>query len=226
MSEEVCPKCENTRINVYQDEEGYVFAKPCECANEYDFKRRIKKSGLLNVIEDYTFDKFEVKGIWQKTVKDKALSFVDNTNGNWFYIGGQVGSGKTMICTAIVGKLIKRGLDAHYMMYRQEIMELKMGMEDFMTYSKKLNYLKTVKVLYIDDLFKGTNQPTEADLRIVFDLLNYRYVNRELITIISTEKSIADIMLIDEAIGSRIYQRSKDYAIKLAQNPDLNMRMK
>lgn len=225
---EDCLICGNSRIIVFKGEDGLIYAKPCECAAEYDFRRRIQRSGLLSMFDEYTFDKYQVRGTWQKVIKEKALSFVEEANGDWFFIGGQVGAGKTMICTAIVGELIKKGYDAHYMMYREEINKLKMGMnmDDFGEYTRFLNYLKTIKVLYIDDLFKGTSNPTEADIRVLFDLLNYRYANKGLITIISTEKSIDDILRIDEAIGSRIFQRSKNYMLKLAENRDMNYRMK
>ena len=43
-----------------------------------------------------------------------------------------------------------------------------------------------------------------------FEILNYRYNNKKLITIISTEQSIDNIIEFDEALGSRIYEMTKD----------------
>jgi len=224
----MCEKCNDTEYLITIDDDGYVYAKQCECGVKKDFERRLRRSGLLDLFQEFRFENYQVKGKWQEIIKHKALDYVENgvKNGEWFFIGGQVGAGKTMICTAIVGKLIELGYEAHYMQFRQEIMELKMGMEDFAEHHRKLNYLKTVKVLYIDDLFKGSKIPTEADVRLVFDLLNYRYNNKSLITLISTEKNIQDIISIDEAIGSRIYQKSREYMINLAQNKELNQRLK
>ena len=68
--------------------------------------------------------------------------------------------------------------------------------------------------------------PTSADIMIAFEILNYRYMNQDLITIISTEKSVDEILEIDEAIGSRLYQRSKKYCIKLPSDKSKNYRMK
>lgn len=220
-----CEKCNHTGLLVWEDQEGYLMAKPCDCSIKVDFDRRIKKSGLLNLVSEYTFDKFEVKANWQKIIKDKALDFVNKSNlGNWFFIGGQVGSGKTFICTAIVTKLVEKGLDAHYMQWREESTELKMNMQDTEFYNNTLNKLKTIKVLYIDDLFKGTKVPSEADIRLAFDLINYRYINK-LITIISSEMTLNEIVNVDEAIGSRIFQRSKDYTTNLAHNKSINLRL-
>jgi DNA replication protein DnaC len=81
---------------------------------------------------------------------------------------------------------------------------------------------KNVKVLYIDDFYKtdSENKPTQADKNIAFELLNFRYNNPDSITIISSELQIRDLLAIDEAVGSRIYERSKDYQINIA--PDIN----
>lgn len=222
-----CELCNDTEIIVWEDDDGYVMSKPCDCSIERDFKRRIKRSGLMDLVDNYSFDKYEVKFQWQKIIKDTALKFVKNSDqGNWFFIGGQVGAGKTMICTSIVSKLVEKGYEAYYMMWRNDIMDLKMKIDSYEEYAKKLDFLKNIRVLYIDDLFKGTNLPTEADLRILFDLINYRYSINNSITIISTERTIDEIVAIDQAIGSRIYQRCKDYSIKLAKNNELNWRMK
>lgn len=86
--------------------------------------------------------------------------------------------------------------------------------------------LKSVPVLYIDDLFKGAERPTQGDLNIAFELLNHRYNNENLYTIISTEKLLDDLIRIDEAIGSRIAERSKGHRIQLNRDPARNWRTK
>ena len=56
-----------------------------------------------------------------------------------------------------------------------------------------------------------------ADKNIAFDLLNARYINPDAITIISTELTIDRILSWDEAIGSRINQRAKDYMLNIGK---------
>ena len=70
-----------------------------------------------------------------------------------------------------------------------------------------------MKILLIDDLFKGSI--TGSDINIMFEIINYRYLNG-LPLIVSCEKSIEEIINIDEAIGSRLYEMSCDYAISLS----------
>ena len=55
----------------------------------------------------------------------------------------------------------------------------------------------------IDDLFKGSI--SGSDVNIMFEIINFRYLN-SLPVIASCEMGIDEIMKIDEAIGSRIYE--------------------
>ena len=101
------------------------------------------------------------------------------------------------------------------MMWVDDGGRIKAAVNDSEEYTRLLTPLKRVPVLYIDDFFKAdrTKGVTPGDIKMAFELLNYRYINEGLVTIISTEKSIESILSIDEAIGSRIYQKSKDYCL-------------
>ena len=50
------------------------------------------------------------------------------------------------------------------------------------------------------------------ELRIIFDIINSRYLNH-LTTIFSSEYSVNDITIIDEALGSRIYEMINPYGL-------------
>lgn len=69
--------------------------------------------------------------------------------------------------------------------------------------------LKKVKVLYIDDFFKGS--VTSGDINLAFELLNSRYISPDKITIISSELTIEQILKYDAAIGGRIAERAGEY---------------
>ena len=81
-------------------------------------------------------------------------------------------------------------------------------------YERKINPLKKIQVLYIDDFFKTKKGeiPTKGDINLAFELLNYRLGQRELVTIISTEKTMDELFDIDEATAGRIYQFAGDFA--------------
>ena len=134
---------------------------------------------------------------------------------------GQVGSGKTHLSMAIANSLMEKGVGVLYMPYRDNIISLKQNMMDEEYYRKVMNKFKRAKVLLIDDLFKGSI--SGSDVNIMFEIINYRYLNG-LPVIVSCEKSIDEIMNIDEAIGSRLYEMSCGYVASFSGRR-LNYRM-
>ena len=82
-------------------------------------------------------------------------------------------------------------------------------------------------MLYIDDFFKTERgkSPTSGDINIAFELLNYRYINGQLITIISCERDVDEVMRIDEAVGSRIYERTRGNCVCIDSKPGRNYRL-
>lgn len=237
MNEEVgtlsgydCPDCMN-RGGSYLRRDGYTVFCVCHCAEIRKSLRNIAKSGLSDLMEICTFDNFDDTEPWQKPIKQSAKAYLTDHTGKWFYIGGQNGAGKTHICTALVGELLKIGKSARYMLWKDESVRLKASVNDDDTYYSLIEPLKTVDVLYIDDFFKmqrGENgapkPPTPADVNIAFEILNYRYNNPKAITVISTEYDIDELMDIDEAVGSRIYQRTKDYCKFIGRDKAKNYR--
>ena len=216
-----CPLC-NNRGYFLINKNGDEFFKECKCMVIRKNISQLKKSGLYQQIKDLTFDNYIVKANWQRVCKEKAQKF----NCGWFYAGGQSGVGKTHLCIAIVGKLISQGKNVKYMLWRDEIVKLKQNVNNYEEYSS-INYLKNVDALYIDDFFKTERgkQVTQADINIAFELLNYRYNNKELITIISSELMTSDLIDIDEAIAGRIIEMSKGNCLDISKDINKNYRL-
>lgn len=105
------------------------------------------------------------------------------------------------------------GFPVRYVQWRADIPAIKAKVNDAEAYQDAIDPLKSVKVLYIDDFLKGT--ATEADRNIAFDLLNARYIKPSLVTIISSEWTISRVLDWDEAIGSRIAERSKGCVLNI-----------
>lgn len=214
-----CALCKNKGIIAYPEisELGYstVVFRECVCMKPRRSLRRLERSGLKSLIKDYTFERFNVYKPWQGLMLNAARCYAKKPEG-WFFVGGQSGSGKTHICTAICRELLLSGRAVIYMLWRDTVAQLKAAVTDEKRYAELINEYKTVDVLYIDDLFKvgrskeAAAQPTSADINVAFEILNYRYNNPALLTVISSEYSIADIISIDEAVGGRIYERTKN----------------
>lgn len=219
-----CGRCHNKGfvMRVYQDENGNWVntCRECKCMSVRRSIRKMQRSGLKNIISDYTFDKYQASEPWQQTLKKAAVDYANQRKG-WFFIGGQSGAGKTHLCTAICREFLLAGISVKYMLWRDDIVKLKGCIQEPEQYGTMINEYKTVPVLYIDDLFKtgkgsdGTKQrPTVADINIAFEIINYRYNNPKLLTVISSECTIDDILDIDEATGGRISEKAKPLSLR------------
>lgn len=206
---------------------GYQFAEECECHKVAMNEKEIKKSG---VSEDLTFDNFFTYQPFQQEMLNRAREYANGgyLTGQWFYIGGQVGSGKTHICTAIVRELIKKVPGCKYMMWKDESTQLKAIVNDHAAYGKRMDELTQCNVLYIDDLFKAQAgvKPTPADVSLAFQIINARYQDRAKVTLFSCELSIRNIIEIDEAVGSRMYEKCKGYNLFIGMDKSKNYRVK
>lgn len=220
-----CNVCHNKGI-VYMYHGNEIVSKDCECMKTRESLDRIKKSGLSNLLDKYTFDSYETGESFQKLIKGKAVNFL-RTNAKWFFIGGQIGCGKSHICTAIVGELLKQGKQARYMQWRDDVVKLKSHANSY-EYEFLINPFKNAEVLYIDDLFKtrAGEFPTSADVNIAFEIINQRYINPDFITLISSEKTISDMLKIDEAVASRICEYAGEYTINISPDIHKNYRLR
>ena len=233
--EYTCEICKNKGLVMKPVEirQGYWSTTSSECKSMGVRRtiRRMYKSGLKNIIRDYTFQHFKAEQEWQKTIKTAAMEYARNPEG-WFFVGGQSGSGKSHICTAICREFLLGGQAVKYMLWRDEVVKIKAVVNDSEQYESLISAYKQAPVLYIDDLFKtGKNdkgerqQPTGGDVNVAFEILNFRYNDPKLLTIISTECTMADILNIDEAVGGRIFERAKK-AFSLKSDKSKNYRLR
>ncbi len=223
-----CEICKNKELIEEINENGMQIRKYCKCRKVRETLRRAMRSGLGNILVDFTFDKFKDGEEWQKTNKMKAQAFCEDDGANCFFIGGQVGCGKTHLCTAICGYYIKSGKEVNYMLWIEDAKELKSLATDHSEYQKRIGKYKNVDVLYIDDFLKVKKgeEPTAADISLAFEILNHRFLCDDKITIISSEKTLNDILKYDEATMSRIYQQSGNYKININNDINKNYRLK
>lgn len=201
--------------------DGYRIISDCECMTVRRSIVLMQKSGLGELLDRCTFDTYQTQFPWQETAKKSATDYAKKPDGRWFVASGCSGSGKTHLCTAICGELLRDGMGVRYMLWVDESRRLKSAVNDNAEYLRMIEPLKTAKVLYIDDLFKPRTEDdrytgkrrrvaaTGPDITLAYEILNDRLMRSDLLTIISSELSIDDIMELDAALGSRIYQKSK-----------------
>lgn len=226
-----CTLC-NNKGNIEYIKDGYVYTRSCSCMEARKAIANMKRSGLENIIRDYTFEKFVAKDDWQKEIKEKANLYLQDENANWFFIGGNPGAGKTHICTAICREYLLQGKKVKYMLWKEESTLLKAVINEQQVYTSRIEKVKQVDVLYIDDFLKPVRgrdgqmmPPTTADINLAFEILDYRK-NANLRTIISSERFIGEIIAIDEATGSRILEKTLNkYFINIKRDKSRNHRL-
>ena len=222
-------KCKN-RGEIAVNRNGAFVVLDCECKVIRRNICCIRESGLAELLDIYTFESYTAEHDWQKYVKERASAYITVTGGVWLSVLGCVGAGKTHICTAVCGELMRKGLSLKYMLWRDESVKLKSAVNNHDEYTRLIKQFKDAEVLYIDDLFKTKKDAgiTPADINLAFELINYRYNQPGKKTIISSEKSIEELYSIDSAIGSRIYERSKkhDFCLEIENANENNYRLR
>jgi len=230
-----CATCSNTGMICITEPDGHSYMEPCpDCYERRQVVRRLKASGVSAL--DY--EKFTIKSFdgnrseESRVIKRIAQNYLRNhiQGGPGFGIFGSSGVGKTHICIAICQVLTRTYKEPHYYFsYRSEMPGLIKTLRSFSeNYEDALYRWKTCPNMYIDDLFKCAGRIEHAiessqkrdrlvsidsdDLRIMYDILNARYLNH-LTTLFSSEYSLSDISMIDGALGSRIYEMISPYRI-------------
>ena len=213
-----CPICNNRQFTMILEGE-YNVVVPCECQTIYTTDLNMTRSGLLQIFKTYSLDTFKEKNAVSRNMKAVALEYLKDDSTKWFFVGGQVGSGKTHIATAILQELMKRGTPALYKRWHEITKELKADMNS-KEHNLTLHELKTTKLLYIDDFLKNA---TDADYGYAFEIIQGR-ADRKLKTMLSSELLISDIELKDEAVSSRIEAECGKYCIQIGQDKKANYR--
>lgn len=215
-----CAACRN-RGNYAVLVDGVMAMQQCKCIEVRRCIRLMKDSGINS---SYTLQNFKASSDWQRSLLAAANRFLLSADC-WFFAGGQVGSGKTHICTGVVRELLQKGVPARYMLWRDAAVKIKAVVGKPEEYSALVEPLKTIDVLYIDDFLKSNSDPTPADFNLAFEIINARY-NRKLVTIISSEYYLDEITEMDEAVGSRIYERSAGCLVNIGRDSRRNYRLR
>lgn len=225
-----CKKCLNRGDIWYAWHDGTHWRegmRKCSCLKARASIQRLERSGLKDSLKK--FSEFVPTEEWQKNMLNVAQAYAqaDLSDGTSLFIGGAVGCGKTHICSAVCRELLYKGHEVIYMPWANEMRRLK-GIANTDAISGELATYSHAEILYIDDLFKPageSSEPTPADIRMAYEIINHRYINK-LPIIVSSEKHMHEVLEYDEATISRLYERAKGYTVNIARQPGRNYRMK
>jgi len=196
-----CSKCSDT---------GYIEnGDKCFCFKQKLISRYYQMSSLSRVFDEDNFDNFDFK--YYSASKDKnsgisprekmkiihstvlkCLENFDYEPFNLFFIG-QVGVGKTFMCSCIAKEVLEKG---HTVLYApatrlfKTIEDARFHREDMSEPSAQIDFFYQAELLIIDDL--GTEFSTLATNSALFDIINSRILDGRS-TIISSNLSLKEL---------------------------------
>lgn len=221
-----CPICFNKgyiRKKRYVNGDNSIqnsYLVECKCKKKRKAILNAKNSGLHELLE-YRVSNYKGYNKTTLEARNLAIKYIQSKSQDWFVLLGQSGSGKTMLCSAICNELLNQGKEVVYKSWNTLASEYKHQLRNGS--NELIEKLQTVEILYLDDLFKGSQ--TEFDVKnIAYDIINYRY-NNNLTTIISSEYMLNALLDIDSAIAGRIKQRAKEFLFEI-KGKENNYRMR
>lgn len=222
-----CEECKNRGYYQELDVEDNIILRACKCQKVRSFIRTMQCSGLGDLYRRCTFDRFNAENDWQKKCKDSALQFARGQTNGWFYFAGSSGCGKTHLCTAICSYLARHGRNIMYVQWKQVSDRLIQTKYKDTDHEQILSAVINADVLYIDDFLKmpGNTKPNDDMLSYALEIIDARYkADRK--TIFSTEFAIEQIVNFDEALGSRILEKTNKNRIQVKRGEGKNYREK
>lgn len=217
--------CEQPIVGLepYLDDNNRV--KYIECKYRKEKNRQNERDNLLEIIEiprkllRARMDKFFLSTEERKSAFDYAKKFVENYNPDIFmkgmYIHGYFGTGKTYLLAAIANEMADRGYNCLLAYFPDLVRQLQGLMYDSKLLESKINSLKTIDFLFIDDLGSENMSAWFRD-QIFGPILQYRLLE-EKPTFFSSNLSLAKNQLplhlgetkgeVDMTKGPRITER-------------------
>lgn len=220
-----CPECKNRGNYQLLDNDGNRVMRECKCMAQRRYMTAMKAAGLGELYERCTFDKYRVTNEWQKTCKALAMRYAAQDGNGWFYFGGNSGSGKTHLCTAICSELAKKGRQIMYVQWKRCLAQLVQTKFKLNEQEQLFSDMTTADVLYIDDFLKTpmNKAPSDEALSYALEIVDARYKSDRK-TIFSSEFMTREILTFDEALGGRIIEKSKGNKVLLERESGRNYR--
>lgn len=211
--------------------------KECECVAKQRELERVDKllqsSKITPAFRNLTFERFDLRGLTaivtdayrKATIYCNKFDAIRKTANNGLCLLGRPGCGKTHLITAIANTLLDRDIEVLYFPYVSGMEEIKSDMKKEDVNKQRFEKMKSVPVLFIDDLFKPPTVPSDYDLKLMFNVINHRYMEK-LPILISSELSINEMVMHDEGLGSRINEMCKEFRVLMKGGVELNYRLR
>ena len=219
-----CPICKNKGYISFVDGDT-LSTRECECMQRRYFINKIKTSGLEHLADRYRFKRFTATEQFQKEMLDIAYRYATTDTTDWLFMGGQCGSGKSHLCVAAAMKILKSGKTVRYFVWDDMYTEIMLH-TSISTAEERERMVETIRkaeVLYIDD-FLCQERPKDAEIKLASEILKYRY-NKNLRTIISSEKTLDELYNITRGVAGRISEKCGCYKYSIDHDATKDYRL-
>lgn len=200
-----CPHCGGIgylRLDVPVGHPDFGRLEVCVCrrANITDSVReRLFALSHLDELKELTFESFKPRGrkgigemqaVSLEMAFNHARHYAQNLNG-WLMLQGGYGSGKTHLAAAIANSAVSMGVPTLFLTVPDLLDALRFayGAEDT-TFEERFEQIRNAKLLVLDDF--GTQNATGWAQEKLFQIVNYRYINR-LSTVVTTNLALDEI---------------------------------
>jgi DNA replication protein DnaC len=213
-----CPHCHGAgyvRYNVPLGDPRFGRLEPCTCrAAEIAqaARSRLFEMSHLDRLSHLTFENFNPKGNKKakfmtpqdvhslETAKEAAENFARHPQG-WLLLEGGYGCGKTHLAAAIANYAVSMGTPTLFITVPDLLDSLRFAFSNpETTFEARFEEVRNADLLVLDDF--GTQNATPWAQEKLFQIINYRYINK-FPTVITTN------LMLDE-IESRIRSRLQD----------------
>ena len=167
--------------------------KPCKYKlnhdKKYTFSKNVKYYNLPSNYTEASWDKVDKRIANRKEVILWLNKFINNPVGKGLYLTGNFGCGKTYLIAATFNELAKKNIKSSIVFWPEFLRNLKTSFNE--DYDEKMEYIKNVPLLLIDDLGAEVITPWARD-EILCPILQYRMDNN-LTTFITSNLTITNL---------------------------------
>lgn len=210
-----CPICNGVgyyRLDVEVTHPDFGKLQVCSCRqSDIDRKRQQRLFAMSNLDEltHLTFDNFQFRGqmgLGPKEAESLEVAFksaqrFSQTLDGWLVLQGTYGCGKTHLAAAIANFVVEIGITTLFLTVPDLLDFMRFAYDDPQsTFEQRMDEIKNVPLLVMDDF--GTQNATPWSQEKLFQIMNYRYVNRLPLVLTTNE--------ILETIEPRILSRLSD----------------
>jgi DNA replication protein DnaC len=213
-----CPICGGVgflRLDVPPGHEKFGRLEPCECRSSemaQNARQRLYEMSNLDRLSHLKFENFSTTGNPKaefitpqeisslQEAKNASEEFSNHLQG-WILLEGAYGCGKTHLAAAIANACVQRGVPTLFITVPDLLDTLRFAYGNpETTFEARFEEIRNSDLLVMDDF--GTQNATTWAQEKLFQIINYRYINK-LPTVITTN------LILDE-IESRIRSRLQD----------------